>query len=51
MQFKHSDLEGFAVNCLFDSSVAGDETVGAFESSLEEMKPFQTVMKMERRSG
>lgn len=51
MQFKHSDLEGFAVNCLFDSSVAGDETVEAFEISLEEMKPFQTGMKMVRRSG
>eukprot|EP01033_Poteriospumella_lacustris_P006854 gene6854-4939_t len=51
MQFPNSDLEGFAINCLFDATVAGESAVDAFENSLEEMKPIQTLMKMERRSG
>eukprot|EP01042_Synura_sphagnicola_P031527 gene31527-40594_t len=50
-QFPNSDLEGFAINCLFDATVAGESAVDAFENSLEEMKPIQTLMKMERRSG
>lgn len=50
-QFSHADLQGFAINCLLDSSIAGEKSIEVLEESLRELKPLQMHMNVENRSG
>lgn len=50
-QFSHADLQGFPINCLLDSSIAGEKSIEVLEESLRELKPLQMHINVENRTG
>jgi hypothetical protein len=50
-QFSYSDIQGLSINSLFNSCIAGEDSIELFEESLANMRGLQMHMSMENRTG